>query len=165
MIHLKTILLPTDFSQHSRYALELACGLARDQTARVVLLHVVPRPLTGDDVPTFKAQHAEEDLKAYREDMSSLLARVRSKAPCAQVETLLKEGDVAEVILDTAEKMSCDLIVMGTHGKSRMFQVMMGSVATEVTRNASCPVVTVKMPPAHSPSTEQPAREKAAMAR
>ena len=52
------------------------------------------------------------------------------------MEPLLKEGDVAGVITRTAEETPCDLIVMGTHGKSRMHQVMMGSVAAEVTRKA-----------------------------
>jgi nucleotide-binding universal stress UspA family protein len=148
MIALKTILHPTDFSEDSRYALEVACALARDQAARVILLHVLPRPaaVTSGDVPALKLQHTEEDLKAYREEMGGLLAKVRDKAPCAQVEPLLKEGDVASVITGTAEETPCDLIVMGIHGKSRMTQLMMGSVAAEVTRKARCPVLTVKIP-------------------
>jgi nucleotide-binding universal stress UspA family protein len=148
MIALKTILHPTDFSEPSRYALELACALARDQAARVILLHVLPRPasVTGGDVPALKSQHAEEDLKAYREEMAGLLGKAREKAPYAQVEPQLKEGPVADVITRTAAETPCDLILMGTHGRSRMYQQMMGSVAAAVTRNAPCPVVTVKVP-------------------
>lgn len=149
MIHLKTILHPTDFSEHSRYALELACALARDRAARLILLHVVPRPELvpgGGDVPAFKAQHMEEDLKAYRDEMARLLANVQDKSPCAQAESMLKEGPVAEVIMRTAAETPCDLIVMGTHGGSRMHQLMMGSVAAEVSRKAPCPVVTAKVP-------------------
>jgi nucleotide-binding universal stress UspA family protein len=148
MIHLQTILHPTDFSEPSRYALELACSLARDQAARVILLHVLPLPasVTGRDAPAVKELHTQEDLKAYREEMAGLLAKAREKAPCAQVETLLKEGPVAEVITRTAAEGPCDLIVMGTHGRSRMHEVLMGSVAAAVTRNAPCPVVTVKVP-------------------
>ena len=65
MIGLKTILHPTDFSEPSRYALELACTLAREQGARVVLLHVLPRPVTlmPSDVPPSRSLHAEEDLR------------------------------------------------------------------------------------------------------
>jgi nucleotide-binding universal stress UspA family protein len=149
MIALKTILHPTDFSESSRYALELACALARDQAARVILLHVLPHPApigTDSNVPAFKDAHTAEDLQAYREEMARLLAKVREQAACAQVEPLLKEGPVAEVITRTAAEMPCDLIVMGTHGRSRMHRLMMGSVAAAVTRNASCPVVTVKVP-------------------
>jgi nucleotide-binding universal stress UspA family protein len=149
MIRLKTILHPTDFSKDSQYALEVAYALARDQAARVILLHVVPRPvLIGRDsnVPAFKEAHAEEDFLANRQEMMDRLKRLRGEAPSAQVEALLKEGDVAGVIARTAEETACDLIVMGTHGRSRSFQLMMGSVAAEVTQKASCPVVTVKVP-------------------
>jgi nucleotide-binding universal stress UspA family protein len=148
MIQLKTILHPTDFSEHSRYALEVACALARDQAARVILLHVLPRPVpaTAENVPAQRLQHTEEDLMAYREEMAGLLAKVRESASCFQTEPLLKEGDIASVISRTAEETPCELIVMGTHGKSRMHQVMMGSVAAEVTRKARCPVLTVRIP-------------------
>ncbi len=148
MIALKTILHPTDFSESSRYAMEVACALAREQSARVILLHVLPRaaPIAGQEVPTIRAEHAEEDLRAYKEEMAGVLARARERAPLARVESLLKEGPVADVITRTALETLCDLIVMGTHGRSRMHQVMMGSVAAAVTRGASCPVITVKMP-------------------
>ena len=147
MITLKTILHPTDFSESSRYALELACAVARDQAARVILLHVLPRPasLIGN-APTHKAQHAEEDLKAYHDEMSGLLAKARDRAPYAKVETKLKEGPVADVIRGTAAEIPADLIVMGSHGQSGVNQVLLGSVAAAVTRNAPCPVVTVKLP-------------------
>jgi len=56
------------------------------------------------------------------------------------------EGDVAGVIIHTAEETPCDLIVIGSHGKSRMTQLMIGSVAAEVTRKARCPVLTVTIP-------------------
>lgn len=148
MLPLKSILHPTDFSEHSRHALELACALARDQDARVVLLHVLPRPLSpaGVDAPAFKAQHNEEDLKAYRDEMKGLLEKMREKASYAKVEPLLKDGDVATAICASAKETGSELIVMGSHGKSRIHQLMMGSVAAEVSRKAQCPVVTVKIP-------------------
>jgi nucleotide-binding universal stress UspA family protein len=153
MIYLKTILHPTDFSESSRYAMELACSLARDQAARVILLHVLPHaaPIGTDrNVPAFKDAHTAEDLQAYREEMDRLLAKVREQAPCAKVEPLLKEGPVAEVIIRTAAELPCDLIVMGTHGQSSMHPLMMGSVAAAVTRSPICPVVTVKIPRSQS---------------
>lgn len=147
MIHLKTILHPTDFSEPSRYALDLVSALARDQSARVILLHVLPRPTaSAGEIPGLRSQHAEEDIKAYRDEMAGLLKKVRESMPHFHMEPLLKEGPVAEVITRTAAEMPCDLIVMGTHGRSRMHQLMMGSVAAAVSRNAPCPVVTVKVP-------------------
>lgn len=149
MIHLKTILHPTDFSEDSQCALEVACALARNQATRLILLHVVPRPIvigTDPNVPAYKEAHADEDLQADRWEMSARLEKLRGEVSVAQVETLLKEGDVPEVIVRTAEMIPCDLIVMGTHGASRAYQSMMGSVTAAVTENAPCPVVTVKLP-------------------
>ncbi len=149
MIRLKTILHPTDFSEDSRYALEVACALARDQAVPVTLLHVVPRPAPiGRDsqVPAFKEAHTEADLQAYRQEMMRRLERLREEAPHMDVRPLLREGDVSDVIARTADEMPCDLIVMGSHGKSCAYQLIMGSVAAEVTRRAACPGVTVKAP-------------------
>jgi nucleotide-binding universal stress UspA family protein len=149
MLHLRTILHPTDFSEDSLYALEVACAIARDQAARLILLHVVPRPSPiGRDanVPAFKDAHTDADLQAYRQEMQSRLAKLREEASYAQIEAVLKEGNVAAVIVRTAEETPCDLIVMGTHGKSRMVQLMMGSVATDVMRKPPCPTLTVRAP-------------------
>jgi nucleotide-binding universal stress UspA family protein len=152
MIHLQTILHPTDFSEDARYALEVACVLARDQGARVILLHVVPRPvLIGRDrnVPAFKEAHAAADQQSYRQEMTDRLEKLRGETPHTRVETQLKEGDVADVIARTVEETACDLIVLGSHGKSRQYQHLMGSVAEAVTRKASCPVLTVRLPAEH----------------
>lgn len=149
MIKLKTILHPTDFSKNSQYALEVACSLARDQAASVIVLHVIPLPapvISGTEVPIFKAEHAVEDLQGYREEMTRLLGQVREQASCAQIEQRLEEGEAASTIVRIAERTPCDLIVMGTHGQSRSQHGIMGSVATAVTNEATCPVVIVKVP-------------------
>lgn len=148
MIHLKTILVPTDFSNSSRYALEAAVQLARAQGSRLLLLHVLPRPAmaVSTEIPAVKAEHGEEDLIAYRHEVDRLLAKERETAAFAQIEQVLQEGPVADVIMRVAETTPCDLIVMGSQGKSRMHEIMMGSVAATVMRKAACPVMTVKLP-------------------
>jgi nucleotide-binding universal stress UspA family protein len=147
---IKTILHPTDFSAESSYALELACALARGQRARVTILHAVPcpAPVIGADITDLaRAETAQRELQSYREEMLAKLGQVRSPDAKVRIEHVLKEGEVAATILQTADEMGCDLIVMGTHGRSRMYQFMMGSVAAAVTHQAHCPVVTVKLPP------------------
>ncbi len=151
MLHLKTILHPTDFSEHSRYALELACALARDQTARVVLLHVVPfpTPATGAGADTLalrKAEAAQQELKSYRAEMEDRLHQAQAEASWLQVEYVFREGDVAAIILCTADELNCDLIVMGTHGRTAKTRTALGSVAEEVTHKAPCPVIAVQLP-------------------
>lgn len=148
MMHLKTILVPTDFSNSSRYALEAAVQLARGQDSRLLLLHVLPRPTkaTSAEIPAVKAEHGEEDLIAYRHEVDRQLAKECETAAYAQIERILREGPVADVIMRVAETTPCDLIVMGSEGKSRMHEIMMGSVAASVTRKAACPVMAVKLP-------------------
>lgn len=164
MIRIRNILYPTDFSENSRYALEVACAIGRDQAAGVLLLHVLPRPLPAtriNDIPAVKAEHVEEDRKSYREEMAARLDNLREEAPLAQTESLLREGDAADVITRTAEEAPCDLIVMGTHGWTGDVGRLMGSVTEEVTRKAPCPVVTVKAPHAKVVSAHKPPTEKA----
>jgi len=152
MFHLHTILIPTDFSESSHFAMETACAMARDQGAHVVLLHVAPQsPAIIRDVPGFKEEHIHDDFKAYRQDIDARMSRLREEVPLANVETLVVEGDVAGSILRVAERKACDVIIMGTHGKSRMLQLMMGSVAAEVSRKANCPVLTVRVPATTAP--------------
>jgi nucleotide-binding universal stress UspA family protein len=62
------------------------------------------------------------------------------------VERRLEEGDPVTQILGIAEEESCDLIVMGTQGRTGLGRILMGSVAEQVMRKATCPVLTVKMP-------------------
>lgn len=149
MLRLRTILHPTDFSENSRYALDLACALARDYSARLILLHVLPRaaPIGRDErVPAFKDAHTAQDLDTYRQEMAGRLEKMRQEAFCTGVEPKLQDGDPAKAIVCTAEETLCDLIVMGSQGTSRRRQAALGGVAAEVTDKAPCPVVTVRLP-------------------
>jgi nucleotide-binding universal stress UspA family protein len=132
MLH-QTILHPTDFSERSGYAFQLACSLARDRGARLIVLHVMPVPLV-------------QEKRFYQEEMSAELNRLRAPDSQIQVEHRLEEGDPATQILRIAQETGCDLVVMGTHGRTGLDRLMMGSVAEEVVRRASCPVLTVKAP-------------------
>jgi nucleotide-binding universal stress UspA family protein len=163
---MQTILYATDFSEHSCKALDLAGSLARDHAARLVILHVVPSgaPVTGpgDGAALERAERRQWDLQSYQQEMAGRLRCLDVPAVAAPVERLLEEGDPATVILRTAEQTSCDLIVLGTHGKTAEMRRLMGSVAEEVMRRARCPVLTVKVPVAEPAG--QPAPPKACVA-
>jgi nucleotide-binding universal stress UspA family protein len=139
MLPIRTILHPTDFSDSSRPAFELACALARDYKAKLVLLHVVPTPRVyapdGIAVP-FPAD------EPY--DVRVQLARLRPTDPGIEVEPHALEGDPAKEILKAASASSADVIVMGTHGTSGLTRLLVGSVAESVMRDAPCPVLTVR---------------------
>jgi len=141
MLPIHTILHPTDFSDRSRHALHLACALARDYGARLIVLHVAvpPTVVYGEGIiPPDPMRNLQEE----RDQLNGL------PIPDANVraERLFSEGDPAEEILSVARDVSANLIAMGTHGRTGLNRLLMGSVAEQVVRRASCPVLTVKSP-------------------
>jgi nucleotide-binding universal stress UspA family protein len=137
---IQTILHPTDFSAPCEAASRVACALARDQSARLVVIHVVGRPPVAP-VHMPVPPPAREDPRATLE---GILHRFRASAPDLQVDCRVEQGDAATRIVDAARETACDLIVVGTHGRTGLGRVLMGSVAEQILRTAPCPVVTVK---------------------
>jgi nucleotide-binding universal stress UspA family protein len=141
MLAMRTILHPTDFSEQSTLAFGLACALARDHGARVVVVHVFHVPVavyTEGGVPPAPSDREKEDL---REELIRQHA-----APNVEIVHRFVEGTPVAEILQTARAEAADLIVMGTHGRRGLSRFFMGSVAEQVMRQATCPVLTVKTP-------------------
>jgi nucleotide-binding universal stress UspA family protein len=144
MVPLKTILHPTDFSDCSRAAFLLACGLARQYGTRLVLVHVTALPdlpYRGYGLPGSPLQVGD-----YLADVRKQLDELQPPDPSVPVERRLVEGDPATEIVRAADDSGADLIVMGTHGQTGLGHLLMGSVAGQVVRKATCPVLTLKMP-------------------
>ncbi len=137
----KTILHPTDFSERSGQAFQLACSLARDFGARLILAHVV-EPV----VPIYDDGLVLPPPVVSREELRTRLERLVPPGPGIAVEHRLLEGGAAPEIVRLAEETPADMIVMGTHGRRGLARLLMGSVAEQVVRKAPCPVVTVKVP-------------------
>jgi nucleotide-binding universal stress UspA family protein len=137
---LHTILHPTDLSEPAEYAFKLACSLARDHGAQLLVLHVIPPPLTHGEM----LARAVPD--SYRDQLWRELERIKPPDAAVQVERLLEEGHPAKEIVQAAKENGCDLIVMGTHGRAGLRRLLLGSVAEAVLRQAACPVLTVKLP-------------------
>jgi len=141
MMPIHTILHPTDFSDRSEFAFRMACSLARDYHARLVVLHVWSRPmlLYGEVEPVV-------DSEEYRIEAQRQLDNFESSDSGIRMERKLVEGDAVPGILHEAEEQGADLIVMGMHGRTGLNRLLMGSTAEHVVRRASCPVLTVKTP-------------------
>jgi nucleotide-binding universal stress UspA family protein len=138
MLGLRTILHPTDFSPLARHAFEVACSLAQDYKARLVLLHVHQPPVPiGELVPT-----EPPDIREY---LLRELHGLETPQDVA-VDYQLQIGPVSEGIVCAAAETRCDLIVIGTHGRGGLGRVLLGSVAESVLRRAPCMVLTVKSP-------------------
>jgi len=149
MFPISTVLHPTDFSPRSEQAFQVACSLARDAGARLIVLHVLERPVivhSGVAMAPPEPPPPEAERRARLEQ----LHQVRPAHPAVAVEHRLEEGDPATAILQVATEAGCGLIVMGTHGRTGLGRLLMGSVAEKVVRGATCPVLTVKTPLPHS---------------
>jgi nucleotide-binding universal stress UspA family protein len=160
MLTIKTILHPTDFSERSQDAFRLACSLARDHLAKLVIVHVLPPPQTVayEAMPMLPMY-----LPGYRKELESKLRELKVPTGVA-VEYRLEEGFAASEIVRMATEIPCDLIVMGTHGRSGLGRLLLGSVAEQVLRKAPCPVLTVKAPfPEHAPAGMTPLASAAAL--
>ena|SRR6185312_3034944 len=139
MASFSAILYPTDFSPASKPALGVARSLARTHGARLVIVHVV----RDEHVPGV-VNEAWNELVAARAELDQLRDQVDGPDLKLGTETHLRRGRVASEILDAADEISCDLIVMGSHGRSALGRVVFGSVAEAVLRKATCPVIIVR---------------------
>ncbi|HYT67778.1 MAG TPA: universal stress protein [Vicinamibacterales bacterium] len=146
MINLKTILVPSDFSECSDAALRYGLELARRFDATLHLLHVVQDPLTqpwaaeGFSAPLF------EVVDKWQKEAKERLARSIPAADAGRVTVAATIGWPYAEILHYAVEHSVDLIVMGTHGRGGVTHMLLGSIAEKVIRRAPCPVLTVRHP-------------------
>lgn len=141
MLAIKSILFPTDFSAFAEGALPLACALARDHGATLILLHVRPTPESAYGEFGAVPPEPPEPMETVQEK----LRRLPPPGFTGRAEFHVLDGDPADKILDLAKQSQANLIVIGTHGRSGLSRVLLGSVAEEVLRKASCPVLTVNV--------------------
>ncbi len=152
-LEIKKILVPVDFSEGSRRALELALALAKKLDAQVTVLHVVDYPPPYSQVEaltmvapaegevtfdTFLRKRAHEDMKEFVEPFEK-----------AGVELPIEfeSGSASDGIARAAGELGADMVVMGTHGRTGLKRLMIGSVAERTLRYCPCPVLTI--PPQH----------------
>ena len=144
---IKRILVPVDFSAPSLQALEYAIEFGKPFKAQLVVLFVVdltvaiaPMDMYGAGAETAMVQ--AEQQRGGREQLARLSADLKKRRLAFR--SVLQMGSPSPVIVDTAKKLKADLIVMGTHGRTGLSHVLLGSVAERVVRTASCAVLTVR---------------------
>ncbi|HEY3302722.1 MAG TPA: universal stress protein [Candidatus Binatia bacterium] len=138
---IKKILVPSDFSGPSRRAMDYAAILAKESGAEILLLHVIESlPYSVTDT-----LHVIDHRRALEKTAGALLKNLREELIEKElaVKTRLASGTAYDEILKTSRREKADLIVMGTHGRTGMSHLLLGSVAEKVVRLAACPVLTV----------------------
>jgi nucleotide-binding universal stress UspA family protein len=140
------ILVPVDFSPHASRALQYATTLATQYGARIELLHVIEDPVTsGAWSSEVYIANMPELLASLTANATRRLEELKATLPASIVaDTEVIVGHPAATIPEHAQDGRFDLIVMGTHGRSGLSHLVMGSVAERVVRRAQCPVLTVR---------------------
>ena len=155
-MEIRSILLPTDFSECGNYALRYAASIARTFKASIICVNVI-EPI----VPTVGYSGMTEplpiaDITEQLEDSAEReLPKLAECDECAglSVEELVVHGEAAAEIVRVAKERNVDLIVISSHGRTGLGRILFGSTAEAVVRHASCPVLVVK-PPAEKDSEQ-----------
>lgn len=139
---IKTILVPTDFSECSRKALRYAVPLARQFGAKIVLMHVAAFHYAGSEIDDMELPRVEKQVVAkYRERLENM---GKEDAVGVRVSALASVGKVVPDIILTARSTKADLVIISTHGGSRACTSDLGSTTERVVRHAPCPVLVVR---------------------
>ena len=138
MVHVKKILYPTDFSSYSNQAYFHAVALAESHGASLTILFV--------HTPDFTAPDRRGDAASALRYWQNQVEQIRPLNPSIPVQHIVLEGDPAAAIVRYARDANMDLIVMGTHGRTGLDRLLLGSVAEKVMRDASCSVMVAKLP-------------------
>lgn len=141
----KNILLATDFSEHSRAAKKAAISLARESDKKLTVLHVFNQHDFSLKEGVFLAS---ESIEEYEKEIHEEKAKLILDEFCREIEEqginpqkVVKEGIANREIINFAKELKADLIVIGSHSKRNIFDVMLGGTANSVSQNAPCPVL------------------------
>ena len=136
----RRILHPTDFSGASGAAFKRAIALAKADKAQLFIAHVIAPPMP---IPPNLYEDLEASARKYAEKKLAAL-QVKARAAGVRAASLVLEGVAHEQIVRAARSKKVDLIVIGTHGRTGLAKLFLGSVASRVVAAATCPVLTVR---------------------
>ncbi|HYH86693.1 MAG TPA: universal stress protein [Pyrinomonadaceae bacterium] len=151
----RSILLPTDFSECARRAVPVAAEMARLLGASIVCLHVVEpvvpavgwTPTAVGPLPV--ADMGEQLEEAAERELPRFAGRAEFEG--LDVEDVVAHGEAAAEIVRVAQERGCGMIVISSHGRTGLGRILFGSTAESVVRHAHCPVLVVKPPEERKP--------------
>jgi nucleotide-binding universal stress UspA family protein len=146
-MHIRSILLPTDFSECAECALPYATQLAHQSGAKLICLYVVePMMPPVGYAPVAEPLPAVDVSEQLQQSAARELPKLATREECAglTVEELIVHGEAAAEIVRVARERDVDLIVISSHGRTGLGRMLFGSTAESVVRHAHCPVLVVK---------------------
>jgi nucleotide-binding universal stress UspA family protein len=147
---LKRVLIALDFDPTAQKVAEAGYSLGKSIGAEIVLLHVVSDPLHYNAYKHFTVMGFSgyddtvplilDGLKELKEESLKFLEKSKHHLGDPKIQVLVKEGDIAESVLDTAKKIKADIIIIGSHSQKWLENIIMGSVAEKVLKQTSIPL-------------------------
>src|SRR5512135_762290 len=138
---MKKILVAHDGSKSSEKALKKAFQIAETFGSSLTVLSVIPDLYFSELMEMDRARI----LDTMAKETGEMMKKIKSKAKHVKtLKTLIKQGDPAEEILETAEKMKADVIITGSHGRHGAQRFLLGSVSSKIVDHAECDVLVVK---------------------
>ncbi len=143
VLKIKSVLVPIDFSNRSKKALRHAIAFGEQFGAKLTLFNVVEPPIYPLDGEFMAAMPPTSYFKELSQKKLISLAKQRLP-PTISCQVLVSSGQPFREIVEAAHKLSCDLIIITTHGYTGLKHVFMGSTAERIVRHAGCPVLVVR---------------------
>jgi nucleotide-binding universal stress UspA family protein len=146
VIHLKRVLVPTDFSESASHALRYGISFAREYKAELIVLHVVETLSVGYASDLFPVPMAEvlDEITGYAKgELAKLAEQARERG--VTVQEVVIQGKPAAEVIRYAREQAIDMIVLGTHGRGMLDHALFGSTTERVVRKAPCPVLTCRV--------------------
>lgn len=142
--HIRNILVPVDFSEHSRKALRYARPFAEQFGAQLTLLHVIEPIVLPVDIAYVPAAPIEIDEQRMADARTQLGLIAKELGATVPVESAVRLGRAWKEITDAARQKHMDLLIIATHGYTGLKHALLGSVAEKIVRHAPCPVLVVR---------------------
>ncbi|AYO58070.1 universal stress protein UspA [Chryseobacterium sp. 6424] len=140
------IVLPVDFGDSTEKLISSAVKFAKEVNGRICLIHVAPADIgfaIGDMGFQYFPEVEQNEIKEELLQLNSLEQRILSED--LECEHLLKQGVPGDIILEYAKEKNAGYIVMGSHGRSGIYDVFVGSLTKELTRRSTIPVLVIPM--------------------
>jgi nucleotide-binding universal stress UspA family protein len=152
---MKKVLIALDYDPSAQKIAESGYALAQSMNAETTLLHVVAEahyyatvgvsPITGFNDQLNVVPMILESIDDLKAEGQKYLARTKAHLGGASIHTMVKEGEPDDVILDTAKAIHADIIVLGSHSRRWIENILMGSVAEKVLKNTKVPLYIIPL--------------------
>lgn len=137
---MKKVLIAIDYDQTSQKVAKAGFSMAKDMNAEVILLHVISNPVLYYSSYAAMAPILINNTGELKAVSQKFLDKTKHDLGDETIQTIIYEGDTAESIMESAKKMKADIIVIGTHSRKWLENIIMGSVAEKVLKQANLPL-------------------------